>query len=156
MNFSKMKILMMTRIHAYKFILVVLMFFSAAVCAQQKNSSEKADTIHTNPDSSQTIEHNNVLNTFSFTKNFSISSLNDMPLDKTSIMLQTRLRLVEMISEDPIKTNFKSSILNPLHQAFVESQSMKELKYILGMVQAGAVGYMAYQHLKKYGFLKRK
>jgi hypothetical protein len=28
------------------------------------------------------------------------------------------------------------------------------VRYVLGMAQAGAVGYMAYRHIKKYGFWK--
>jgi hypothetical protein len=50
----------------------------------------------------------------------------------------------------------QSDILNALSQQYNASQSLKTFKYILEAVQAGAVGYLAYQHLKKYGFLKRK
>jgi hypothetical protein len=67
------------------------------------------------------------------------------------------MQLNEFISgQDPIKSNFQLSILNPLQQQYSISQNMSALKYILGIVQTGAVGYLAYEHLKKYGFLKGK
>ena len=38
----------------------------------------------------------------------------------------------------------------PLQQQYSDSQSMSVLNYMLGIVQAGACGYLAYEHLKKY------
>lgn len=145
----------MMKIHDYKLNFILLVVFCSGICAQQKTSGEKTDTIHIARDFGNAVENNSLKNIF-VPKGFSISSFAELPVDKTSIMLKTRLQLGEMMNENPIKSNFRSGILNPLHEAYSQSQSMKELKYILGMVQAGAVGYMAYQHLKKYGFLKGK
>ena len=76
--------------------------------------------------------------------------------DTSSIWIRTRMQLNGFVFEqDPIKNNFQSSILNPLRQEYLDSQSNSELKYVLGMLQAGAVGYLTYEHLKKYGFLKK-
>jgi hypothetical protein len=77
--------------------------------------------------------------------------------DSSTLWISTRMQLAGMLSsEDPMKNNFKTFILNPLKQQYDASQSFKELKYFLGMVQVGGVAYLAYQHIKKYGFLKRK
>lgn len=57
--------------------------------------------------------------------------------------------------QNPMKNNFQTSILNPLQQQYSDSQSMSVLNYMLGLVQAGACGYLVYEHLKKYGFLKK-
>jgi hypothetical protein len=57
--------------------------------------------------------------------------------------------------QDSVKNNFQISILNPLQQQYLNSQNMSVWNYMLGMVQAGAFGYLAYEHLKKYGFLKK-
>ncbi len=84
---------------------------------------------------------------------------NDQLNDSSSIMMRTRLQLSGMYKlnrEDPVKNNLKMNLLNPLYQEFVSSQSMKELRYILGMVQMGGVAYLAYEHIKKYGFLQLK
>ncbi len=42
----------------------------------------------------------------------------------------------------------------PLYQQYLEDSKLDMVRYILGTVQAGAVGYMAYRHIKKYGFWK--
>lgn len=76
--------------------------------------------------------------------------------DTTSIWLQTRLQLPSMLNTDENKNKLQIDILNPLGQKYSTIQSMKTLKYILGTVQVSAVGYLAYLHLKKYGFLKKK
>jgi hypothetical protein len=92
---------------------------------------------------------------FSIQPNLFIDQMND----SSSIMMRTRLQLsgiYKLNGEDPIKNNLKTNLLNPLYQEFASTQSMKELKYILGMVQVGGVAYLAYQHIKKYGFLKKK
>lgn len=157
MNCLMMKILTMMKIHVYKFSFILLILFCTVIQAQEKTSRQNADTTGAILNPGSVTEPNNKLDSFSsYEKKFFIPPPSAFSFDKSSIMLRTRLQLGEMIIEDPIKTNFRLSILNPLHQKYVESQSMKELKYILGAVQAGAVGYMAYQHLKKYGFLKRK
>ena len=76
--------------------------------------------------------------------------------DSSSIWIQTRMQLAGIINQDEIQNNLQLNILNPLHEKYADMQSMKVLKYILGAVQLSAVGYLAYLHLKKYGFLKRK
>lgn len=57
---------------------------------------------------------------------------------------------------DEMQNNLQLNILTPLQEKYADLQSMKTLKSILGAVQLSAVGYLAYLHLKKYGFLKRK
>ena len=42
----------------------------------------------------------------------------------------------------------------PLYERYLENQKINPLYYVLGMAQTAAVGYMAYQHIKKYGFFK--
>jgi hypothetical protein len=50
--------------------------------------------------------------------------------------------------------NFEDMTL-PLYQKYLEDSKFNPFRYALGMVQAGAVGYLAYTHIKKYGFLKK-
>lgn len=49
-----------------------------------------------------------------------------------------------------INTHFTST----LYQQYLRDSEFDMVRYILGTVQAGAVGYMAYRHVKKYGFWK--
>jgi hypothetical protein len=76
--------------------------------------------------------------------------------DTSSIWLRTRMQLNGMIYQETFGSNIQSNILNPLNQQYSAMQNMKLFRSILGAVSVSAVGYLAYQHLKKYGFLKRK
>lgn len=76
--------------------------------------------------------------------------------DTSSIWLITRMQLSRMINQESFDGSLQSNILNPLNQQYNATQRMKLFKSILGAVQIGAVGYLAYQHLKKYGFLKKR
>jgi len=100
--------------------------------------------------------YNQSPNSFSFDDlsrlKFSSGFLND----SSSVWIQTRMRLAGIINQDEMQNNLQMNVLNPLHEQYVDLQSMKALKYILGAVQVSAVGYLAYLHLKKYGFLKGK
>lgn len=94
---------------------------------------------------------------------FNFDNLSDLHLntrflnDTSSIWIQTRMRLAGNVNQqDEIQNNLQLNILNPLQEKYADLQSMKTLKSILGAVQLSAVGYLAYLHLKKYGFLKRK
>jgi hypothetical protein len=79
--------------------------------------------------------------------------------DSSTIMMRTRLQLAGLYKfndEDQTKAGLTTNLLNPLHQEYLSTQSMKEIKYVLGMVSAGGVAYLAYEHIRKYGFLKKK
>jgi hypothetical protein len=91
-----------------------------------------------------------------FLNDYDLLKLNTSFLDSTSIWLQTRMMLSGMVSHDYNKGSLQTNILNPLSQKYASIQSAKTWKYILGTVQVGAVGYLAYMHIKKYGFLKKK
>jgi hypothetical protein len=42
----------------------------------------------------------------------------------------------------------------PLYQQYLEDSEFDMVRYVLGTIQTGAVAYMAYRHIKKYGFWK--
>jgi hypothetical protein len=66
-----------------------------------------------------------------------------------SIWLRTRLAITNSIEQN----NFESSsyLLQPYHNFYIESKNISIFRRVLGMAQLGAVGYLAYKHLKKYG-----
>lgn len=76
--------------------------------------------------------------------------------DSSSLWLRTRMQLNEIVYQETLVGNLQSNILNPLNQLYSATQNMKLFRSVVGAVSVGAVGYLAYQHLKKYGFLKRR
>lgn len=47
-----------------------------------------------------------------------------------------------------------NEMTHPLYQKYIEDSKFNPFRYALGMAQVSAVGYLAYRHIKKYGFLK--
>ena len=121
--------------------------------AQSKTDSLKK---HESPLNFSNYFYNQSPYSFNFDDLSSLKSSSGFLNDSSSIWIRTRMQLAGIINQDEIQNNLQMNILNPLHEKYADLQSMKELKYILGAVQLSAVGYLAYLHLKKYGFLKRK
>lgn len=66
---------------------------------------------------------------------------------RTELLLSNRNMLTE---NGEVNTHFAS----PLYQQYLKDSEFDMVRYVLGTVQAGAVAYMAYRHIKKYGFWK--
>lgn len=74
--------------------------------------------------------------------------------NKSNLWLRTEMALsyTGTFNSDDLITvdNFSA----PLYERYKENQKFNPLFYVLGMAQTAAVGYMAYQHIKKYGLFK--
>ena len=71
----------------------------------------------------------------------------------STIWLRTELLISNNSAQSgngEITTHFTS----PLYQQYLKDSEFDMFRYILGVAQASAVGYMAYRHIKKYGFWK--
>jgi len=71
--------------------------------------------------------------------------------DPQTVWLRTSFAIS---NSDNADHNFSPHFLSPLEKQYLENSKFNPIRYALGMVQAGAVGYLAYRHIKKYGFLK--
>jgi hypothetical protein len=71
--------------------------------------------------------------------------------DPQTVWLRTSLQIGN--TNNPGSDN-KVHYLSPLYTQYVEDSKFDAFRYVLGMAQVGAVGYLAYKHIKKYGFLK--
>ncbi len=71
----------------------------------------------------------------------------------STIWLRTELALSSslMFQENTGTDRHYTSIL---YQQYLEDSKFDPVRYVLGMAQLGAVGYLAYKHIKKYGFWK--
>ena len=77
----------------------------------------------------------------------------NIPIDGDPQTVWLRTSLAISTSEN-INTEFSPHFLSPLQKQYLEDSKFDPIKSILGMAQVGAVGYLAYKHIKKYGFLK--
>lgn len=73
--------------------------------------------------------------------------------DPNTIKLWTSAAIFSTLEEDKLLDN-PADITSPLYRKYLEDSKFDPFKYVLGMAQLGAVGYLAYKHIKKYGFLK--
>jgi hypothetical protein len=74
--------------------------------------------------------------------------------NESNLWLRTEMALThsgEFNTNDLINVE---NISEPLYKRYLENQKINPLYYVLGMAQTAAVGYMAYQHIKKHGFFK--
>ena len=81
------------------------------------------------------------------------SENNDLSYDNQStIWLRTNLALsTNMFSQDE---DYHQHFLLPLYNQYLEDSKFDPVRYALGMAQLSAVSYLAYRHVKKYGFIK--
>ena len=71
----------------------------------------------------------------------------------STVWLRTQLLISNNSGQsgpEEINTHFTS----PLYQQYLRDSEFDMVRYVLGVAQASAVGYMAYRHIKKYGFWK--
>ena len=78
-----------------------------------------------------------------------------IPLDEDKSTLQLR---TEMIISQSLRNSLNSEgndfyFLSPLYDKYLEESKFNPVRYVLGMAQLGAVGYLAYRHIKRYGFI---
>jgi hypothetical protein len=74
--------------------------------------------------------------------------------DPNTIWMWTKLSITANESSNNYSGESPGSMLEPLHQQFLENSRLNPVRYVLGIAQTAAVGYLAYQHIKKYGLFK--
>jgi hypothetical protein len=73
--------------------------------------------------------------------------------NSSTVWLRTELLILNrnLLTENgEVNTHFTS----PLYQQHLKDSEFDMLSYVLGIAQTSAVAYMAYRHIKKYGFWK--
>jgi hypothetical protein len=71
----------------------------------------------------------------------------------SNIWLRTELSLSNnyfQFDSKEVNTHFTSS----LYEQYLRDSEFNMVSYVLGIAQTSAVAYMAYRHIKKYGFWK--
>ena len=75
---------------------------------------------------------------------------NDNP---STIWLRTEL-LVSNQNDSFGRNDINIHFTSPFYQQYLKDSEFDMVRYILGAAQVSAVAYMAYRHIKKYGFWK--
>lgn len=149
-----MKILTRKMITDFKKISLLCFFiFISSAMAQTKTSVDTLRAFQLSiPQEVLEYQLNNTDYLSDFSKMlFKKSMLND----SSSAWMRARMMIDQFSKNDEMLDNSASKMINPMYNDYIESQKLATLKAILGSVQVGAVAYLAYKHLKKYGFLKK-
>lgn len=71
--------------------------------------------------------------------------------DTSTIWLRTELSLSHSFSSEN-GSGADRHFTSPLYEQYLEDSKFSLFRSVLGMAQLSAVGYLAYRHIKKYGF----
>ncbi|MGB5896116.1 MAG: hypothetical protein WBG58_18220 [Ignavibacteriaceae bacterium] len=86
---------------------------------------------------------------------FSVAESEQLPEGTiTNLQLRTELALSYPTAFSSGSADEMNHYLLPFYNRYLENSKIDPVRYVLEMAQAAAVGYMAYRHIKKYGFWK--
>ena len=74
-------------------------------------------------------------------------------IDSNTVWLWTSIAISNS-NNASLQINGNGSVSKILYQQYLEESKFNPVRYILGMAQIGAASYLAYRHIKKYGFAK--
>lgn len=114
--------------------------------------SQNNDSLKTNINQHSLNKIKILFDEFDLHREFNSMKMN-VPIDgdPQTVWLRTSLAIS---NTENINQNFSPYFLAPLQRKYYEDSKFDPIRSLLGMVQAGTVGYLAYRHIKKYGFLK--
>lgn len=135
-------------------ILLISFVFSSLLYSQSNDivTPYNTDSTKVNINSNPLTEIQLMFDEFELHREFNNLKMNiSIAGDPNTVWLRTSLS----ISNTEISNqNFSPHFLSSLEKKYYEDSKFNPVRYVLGMAQAGAVGYLAYKHIKKYGFLK--
>lgn len=144
---------MSKKYYSIPILVFVLLFSDSCFSQQEKELINKSDSLYRYQGIIPPVEYQYDLNEFFIEPLF--NDVSDEILfeeNPSNIWLRTEL----LISNNSY-SNFNevnTFFTAPLYQQYLRDSEFDMMRYVLGAVQAGAVGYMAYRHIKKYGFWK--
>ena len=72
----------------------------------------------------------------------------------STLQLRTELALSYPITFNTNPGEVSNHFMLSYYNQYLEKSKINPITYVLGLAQTAAVGYMAYRHIKKYGFWK--
>lgn len=135
-------------------ILLLLFFFTALSYSQIDNTNRlyNVDSLNLKIDYNPLTEIQLKFDEFELHREFNnLKSNIRIDGDPETIWLRTSLAVY---NTDASGSKSLPYFLSPLYAQYIEDSKFNPIRYVLGMAQLSAVGYLAYKHIKKYGFLK--
>ena len=127
------------------FVLCFVFLLAFNIYAQEKPSIKMYDTLNIKTDIGYKTSGNlsaNIINPQQF-----------LYQEKDFLKLRAKINAPSLGEiQKPLVTLTPQNILSPLYSQYLEDQKNDTWRSILGTLQVGAVGYLAYKHIQKYGF----
>jgi hypothetical protein len=133
-------------------LLFICAFISFAQQADNNNTISTDDSLKININSNPITQMQIKFDEFELQREFKDIKMS-IPIDGDPQTVWLRTSLAIANTENTNQT-FSPHFMSSLEKQYLEDSKFDPVRYALGMVQAGAVGYLAYKHIKKYGFLK--
>lgn len=132
-----------------------IVIFLTMSLAQIAFTQEKTDSLQAQSNLPGSLEYLQYkLEEFDFYREIFHTSL-EIPLDgdKNTVRLRTEMIINQNARLNATRTETELYFLSPLYNKFLEEKKFNPVRYVLGVAQLSAVGYLAYRHIKKYGFI---
>ena len=136
-----------------KIIILFILFIVSIYSQENSNKLQKNDstkTFNTNP----LLNLSYKFDEFDFYRSLTKPILN-LNVDSSTALLSLKTAAEMLTNSSPNNENPTPGYLHSiLYQEYLEKSKFNPIRTALGLIQTGAVGYLAYQHIKKWGFLK--
>lgn len=137
--------------YLFKIFILFIVFYSAQLFAQIEKDSLSLNT-KTAIDYIQNYQVNDNFNSFRINPETMFININSQEIIPGSmIWTGTRMSISGGSLPYGVGMDAKSDFLQPYYNFYLESKNISLLRKVLGIAQLGAVGYLAYKHIKKYG-----
>jgi hypothetical protein len=137
--------------------LIVFLLLTGFLFAQQEDivNSELKDSVYRYQGINPFLNINSGSFVLYLPYDFSVSNSNQL-IDGDTATLWLRTELALSYFSNPASGSIKqeTNLLLPLYNQYLENSKINPISYVLGVAQTAAVGYMAYRHIKKFGFFK--
>jgi len=135
-------------------IIILLILLSISIYSQGKMNKSPEN------DSTKTFNTNPLLNLsykfdeFDFYRDLTKPILN-FNVDSSTALLSLKTS-AEMLTNSSLNNENPAPkyLHSILYEEYLEKSKFNPVRTALGLLQAGAVGYLAYRHIKKWGFIK--
>ena len=137
-------------------IFIVFSFCSGVLIAQQKdlNNNMQTDSVYRYQGINPILNVNSEAFELFTPYDFTLSTSDQLAEgDSSTLWLRTELALSSTHNFGE-RNDTNNHLLLPFYKQYLENSKFDPITYALAIAQTAAVGYMAYRHIKKYGFFK--